>query len=91
MSPLFEDPELYLQATVSSITKIITTSLSTKKAPDEICFVAETLGSYLLEEGEDDFDLDIEGLLQDAGLRDAIEDDEEFEELLASLRVMMDP
>ena len=85
------DAEAYLQATVSAMTRIITHTLSSKKVSEEISFVCETLASYLLEVGADDFDLDLETLLQDAGLRDAIEDDDEFDSLICSLDAMMDP
>jgi len=55
------------------MTRIMTYSIS-RKAPDEVSFVSETLASYLLEEDMDDFDLDLEELLIDAGMQDMIDD-----------------
>ncbi|GMI44819.1 hypothetical protein TrCOL_g6640 [Triparma columacea] len=85
------DAESYLQSTVAAMSRIMTHSITSKKASEEISFVAETLASYLLEEGADDFHLDLELLLQDAGLVTLIDDDDEFDALVESLGAMMDP
>jgi hypothetical protein len=64
---------------VRSITRLITFSLPTTPTPSQatsLAFVAETLASYFLEEGEDDEEIDIEGLLFDAGLRFDDDDDD---------------
>lgn len=112
-----------MQSTVAAMSRIMTHSITSKKASEEISFVAETLASYLLEEGSlgvvekyvpstypkyvpfkskthhphpnplgaDDFHLDLELLLQDAGLVTLIDDDDEFDALVESLGAMMDP
>jgi len=69
----------------------------TKSAVD---FLVATLASYLLEEGEDDFDLDLTALLQDAGLEaetykddgdDPESENDTFNSLHETLSIMMDP
>ena len=85
-----------LNATVRTITRLVYLAIPSATAHrEEVSFLAETLASYLLEDGEDDFELDVEGLLGDAGLRLLLDEDPDdpespWQTLVDTLTAMID-
>ncbi|GMH78415.1 hypothetical protein TL16_g07792 [Triparma laevis f. inornata] len=90
-----EEAERLLLSTERAMKKVIISSIPPSSTPEVISaidFVVATLASYLLEEGEDDFDLDLTALLLDAGLKNDEDDaDNAFTALLETLNIMLDP